>query len=635
MKLTTKIVSAWIVLTLTALPLAAQDEGQAGTESLFKDGFGARASGLGQAYTALANDPSAVFWNPAGLEYVYQQSVMLYHMSLFEGTNYDFIAYAMPTLKLGTFAIGLGRIGTGDITERTASRIALGTFTWETYQAYLSYAKKLPLDITVGASVKVLRRAWSGLSTEGTLIDHGVGMDFGLMWRPTLFEGNLLQNWSLGLNIRNLFAPQLNEGVDIDALPISVRFGLMKQIPFSGLGNRLSLLFDLDYSQERDMLFHFGTEYRFMNMGMVRLGYDGVGMTFGAGIEYKFMQLDYAYANSSYGDYFSAVHRISLSFNFGLNRDELFEIAEAERIAEEERLIAEMRERDRQKFIAEHLEKGNQFFEQGDMFNAIVEYQQVIGQDPFNQRANAMLDSANVQLKKQFEKQQELAVQNALDKDRAQRDQKFIDEHFQKGRLLLDKKQYTEALIEFNMALERDPENETIKAGIATTKRRIREETTRLINKGRQEFQKGNYAEALRLLADARLLGGDDQRIQNEIEPLVKRIKLQEKIQKGLGLYEIGEYDKALKLFEEALTIDPNDELVKQYYERSKVESTGKEEQMDAETERQYLKGVDYFVKGDYQQAISIWEEIVKKYPYNKKVLKALKGARERLKKME
>jgi len=54
---------------------------------------------------------------------------------------------------------------------------------------------------------------------------------------------------------------------------------------------------------------------------------------------------------------------------------------------------------------------------------------------------------------------------------------------------------------------------------------------------------------------------------------------------------------------------------------------------MDPETERRYLRGVDYFVKGEYREAISIWEEILKDHPYNKKVLKALKGARERLKK--
>ena len=635
MKLTRRIVSVCILVMLIVLPLSAQNEDQAGTENLFKAGFGARASGLGQAYTALAEDPSAVFWNPAGLEYVYQQSVMLFHMSLFEGTNYDFLAYAVPTFKVGTFAIGIARIGMGGITERTINKVALATFSWETYQAYLSYAKKIMWDVTVGASIKVLRVGWGSRTSEGALIDHGVGMDLGFMWRPQIFNDAILQNWSLGLNIRNLFAPQLNEGVDIDVLPLSVRFGLMKQIPFTGMGGTLSVLFDLDYSEHRDMLFHFGSEYRFMDMGMIRVGYDGTGVTFGAGLQYKFMQLDYAYSNSTYGDYFPAVHKISLSFNFGLNRDQLFEIAEAERKAEEERVIAEMRERDRQKFIAEHLEKGEEFFNKGEMFNAIVEYQQVIGQDPFNQRANIMLDSANVLLNREFERRQNLAVQSALDNDRAQRDKEFIQEHFQKGRLLLDKNQFTEALIEFNMALERDPKNETIKAGIATTKRRMAEETTRLITQGRQQFQRGNYGEALRLLAEARILGGDDQRIQNEIEPLVKRIKLQEKIQKGLGLYEIGEYDKALKLFEEALAIDPKDELVKQYYERSRVESATTEEQMDPESERKYLIGVDHFVKGEYQQAVNIWEEVAKKYPYNKKLRKALKGVRDRLKKME
>ena len=634
MKLTRIIVSVWIFTLLAIAPLAAQDDEQGGTESLFKAGFGARASGLGQAYTALAEDPSAVFWNPAGLEYVYQQSVMLFHMSLFEGTNYDFLAYAVPTLKVGTFAIGIARLGIGGIEERSDSKVKLRTFDWETYQAYLSYAKKIMWDITAGASIKVLRTDWGSRANEGALVDHGVGMDLGLMWRPKIFEGAFLQNWSLGLNIRNLFAPQLNEGVEVDVLPLSVRFGIMKQIPFSGIGG-LNVLFDLDYSQQRDMLFHFGAEYSFMDMGMVRVGYDGNGVTFGAGIAYKFMQLDYAYTNSTYGDYFPAVHKISLSFNFGLNRDQLFEIAEAERKAEEARVIADMRERDRQKFIAEHLKKAEDFFDNGEMFNAIVEYQQVIGQDPFNQKANMMLDSANVLLNKEFERRQELAVQNALDNERAQQDKEFIQEHFQKARLLLDKNQFTEALIEFNMALERDPQNETIKAGIATTKRRMAEETTRLITQARQQFQKGNYSEALRLLADARILGGDDQRIQSEIEPLVKRIKLQEKIQKGLGLYEIGEYDKALKLFEEALAIDPKDELVKQYYERSKIESSTTEEQMDPDSERKYLIGVDHFVKGEYRQAVKIWEEVAKKHPYNKKLLKALKGARDRLKKME
>jgi putative transposase len=92
--------------------------GQGGTESNLSLGFGARAFSMGRAFTALSDDPTAVFWNPAGLEYVYQQSATFFHTSLFEGANYDFLGYAFPTLNLGTFGVGVGRIGIGGIKQR-------------------------------------------------------------------------------------------------------------------------------------------------------------------------------------------------------------------------------------------------------------------------------------------------------------------------------------------------------------------------------------------------------------------------------------------------------------------------------------------------------------------------------------
>jgi hypothetical protein len=95
----------------------AQD-GDGGTESNFSIGFGARAMGMGSAFTALADDATAVFWNPAGLENIYQQSVTLFYTQLLEG-DYQFIGYALPTLNIGTFGMGLGRIGVGGIRQTT------------------------------------------------------------------------------------------------------------------------------------------------------------------------------------------------------------------------------------------------------------------------------------------------------------------------------------------------------------------------------------------------------------------------------------------------------------------------------------------------------------------------------------
>lgn len=622
-----KILLSVLILIMSVNVYAQNEEG--GTESNLSLGFGARALSLGQAFTAAADDPTAVFWNPAGLEHVYQQSVSLFHATLFEGALYDFLGYAYPTLKLGTFGFGIARIGIGGVPHTGSGNEILGSdISLDEYHGFFSYAKRLPWDITAGFTVRAVRRAWSGIDGEK---DTGIGMDFGLLYKPQFFSASFLQDWTIGLNIKNAFAPQLNEGQAVDVFPLGVRLGIGKKIYMFEGGSQLQILFDTDYSANRDLRFHFGTEYKFRDLGALRVGFDGFSPTFGAGMQYSIFQIDYAFGRVSPADYFSSVHQFSLSFNFGLNRNQLLSLAAAERKEEEERLIADIREADRQKFIAEHLKKADNYFSESKYFDAIVEYQQVIGQDAFNKRATVMLDSSESLFQNQREQEQSLAVESALNTERTEATRAFIEDHFNKGRLYLDKKQFTEALIEFNMARDKAPQEVTILAAIQTTKRRMAEETNRLVQQGRQEFRNGNYAKALGLLADARLLGGDNQVIQTEIETLSKRIKLQEDIQKGIGLFDIGEYDQAVSVFEEALKLNPDSKLAKQYYEKSKIETVGKSEPLDAAAEGRYLRGVDKFVKGKYQEAVTIWEKLLQEHPYNKKILKALEGARDRL----
>ncbi len=616
--------------------LSYAQDGDGGTESNFHIGFGARAMGLGSAFTALADDPTAVFWNSAGLENIYSQSVTLFYTQLIEG-DYQFIGYAFPTLNLGTFGIGLGRIGVSDIPQTNEFEPLGNSFDFGEYQAYLSYAKDLMWNITAGTSVRVLYRGWSGLQnidgTNSDLNDFGIGADFGFMYRPDWFGSPILQDWALGLNVINLFPPQMNEGDNIDEFPLTFKFGISKKIRFAGSGN-LNLLFDINHSVNRSMRFHMGTEYSFRDVGMLRVGFNNSSPAFGAGLKYSMFQIDYGMGNSQatneYPDMLNTMHRISFTINFGLNRDELFAIAEDKRIRNEERIIAEIREADKQKFIAERLKQADTYFQENNYLDAIVEYQQVIGADPFHFRAKVMLDSANGLLQKGFEDEQALAVQDALDKERAENDRAFIEEHYERGRTYLDKKQFTEALIEFNIALERDPDQETVKEAIRTTQRRLNEEINNLLARSRREMQDENYSEALRLLSDARLLGGDNTSVMREIETLTQRIKLQDNIRKGLELYDLGEFNRALELFEDALQADPENNLVKQYYERSRIEMSSDEQIMDAETNRRYYEGVELFLIGKYTEAIAIWQEILEDHPYNKKVLEAIRNAEER-----
>jgi len=617
-----------VLILMTGLKVLAQDGGT--VSNLSSGGIGSRALGVGNAFTALADDPSAVFWNPAGLEYVSQQSLMLFHMTVFEGTLYDFIGYSYPTLSLGSFGAGIGRIGTGGVDQRDIYNNPQGTAAYEEYQFFLSYAKRLPWDVTLGTTIKAVRRGWSNIYSEGNLSDVGVGLDLGLMYRPEYFSSVLLRDWSVGLNLQNIVPPKLNEGLASDDLPLSVKAGLMRRIPLPG--SVLNLLMDTDITRNRDLRLHFGAEYRYGTLGNLRLGFDPSGLTYGAGTQYSIFQVDYGFGNSFSSAVFSPMHRITVSVNFGRNREEMFRLAETRRQAEEERIIAEVRELDKQRSIATHLKQAGTFFTDQKYMDAIVEYQQVLSEDPFHPEAKMMLDSSNALLAKDFQNQQNLAVQAAIDKERAEQDQLFIARHYERGRILIDQKQFTEALIEFNLGLERDPQNSQLTEAIATTRRRLNEEIGSLLAKIRTEFTNQNYSEALRLVADARLLGGDNPQVLQQLETLAERIKIQDNIQRGLLLYEIGQYDDALQVFEQAMQLDPENPLLRQYYDETRMETSAASDVMDPETERRYLEGVDLFLSGKYQPAIDLWEEVLKKHPYNKKILAAIKGARERLK---
>ena len=625
-----------IILPMTTF---AQDgSGQGGTRSNFTFGFGARAMGLGNAYVAMADDPTAVYWNPAGLDYIYQQSLTFFHASLPEGGLYDFFGYAYPTLDLGTFAIGIGRIGTGDIDQYNIAGDRVGSaFSYDNYRLYLSYGLKLPYNLSAGLSIKVLRQGFYNISLAeygGDVNATGVGMDLGILYKPEFSTSSLLRDWSIGLNVQNMFQPQLKLGDITDIIPLSLRFGLMRTIPISGTG-AFNILLDLDKSSTTGLGIFFGTEFNYQDIGKVRVGYNNNSVAFGAGVEYKMFQIDYAFGNPSYDAMLPPIHRISLTINFGMNRDEMFEIVEQLRLEEETQLAAEIREADKQKFIAEHLQKADAYLKENQYLDAIVEYQQVIGTDPFHQHAKIMLDSANTLLASEFQDQQNQAVLVALDRDRAESDARFVNEHYDQGRLYLDQKQYTKALIEFNLALQRDPENQQVLAGIQTTRRRLNEDLNALMRKGRSEMSGQNYSEALRLFSEARLLAEDDTRVKKEVDTLVGRVKLQESIQQGIMLYDIGQYDQALQIFENVLAEDPQNQFIKQYYRRTQLEALAVTDPMEPETERQYLQGVEMFLLGKYRDAITIWEEILKDHPYNKKVLEAINGAQERIKRTE
>lgn len=623
------IIACWLLIP--PFNLSAQ-EGKAGTQNILHEvGAGARVFGLGRAFVALADDPSAVYWNPAGLEYVPRMSFSLFHTPLIvQGASYDFIGFVYPTLQLGTVGIGYARVGVGDIKVVNENNVYedgdISSFDFS--EIYISYAKKVIWGLTPGLTFKVQRQSFSFTNQ----VTSAFGFDVGLMYRPN-FDSPFLQNLSVGFHFQNLIKQQLKLGANADSLANRLSFGLMKSIPI-GLSGKMNFVLDYVQGEYEGGSIHTGAEYIFRDMGTLRLGYDRDTPAFGAGIIYKFVNIDYSFGNLSTDGEFGASHRFSLTFNLGKTREEKILIAQEERKKRDIELIEQTREEERQRRIAEHMVKGRDYLDKGNYFDAYSEFQQVMADEPFHKTAKVLFDSTKTLIQKQFDKRQQEALANALDKELAAENQKFIELHFQQGHIHLQNKQFTDALKEFNYAMER-VEDDSLKAliteAVNTTNRQLNAEVKRLVTDARQEFQQGNYSDALRILSEAFLLSPESPELKDEIDTLTKRIKLQQYTIKGLALLELGEYQEANVVFEEALKLDPSNEAIRKYYEQTKRELGSKREKMDPESERQYLIGTEHFLAGRYDKALEIWKALAEKYPYNKKLQDAIKTTEDRI----
>ena len=92
------IILAVYSLAIAHPVLAAGDPGTTVADFL-NIGIGARASGMGGAFTGLADDASAIYWNPGGLTQLQRPETMGMYTVWLADTSYQFVGGAGPTLR--------------------------------------------------------------------------------------------------------------------------------------------------------------------------------------------------------------------------------------------------------------------------------------------------------------------------------------------------------------------------------------------------------------------------------------------------------------------------------------------------------------------------------------------------------
>lgn len=300
-----------------------------------KVGIGARALGMGGAFTAIADDAGAGWWNPAGLALLERPNVQMTHAEMFGSiVKHDVISGALPIGRNGgRSSVGLTviRLGVDDIQvtrdaleQETGGLVRVNPDKVRLESAYdlgilFSYARGLGQAWALGGNVKMIRQS---LVDEGS--SFGIGADLGLLWFPgsattlglRLADITTTQiKWDTGR--QETVAPTVTVGgqatKDVDFLKGTITGAADVQMAFENLGDA-----DQFSSGSFSGNLHAGVEYWYNSAVALRVGTNAGHFAAGAGVRFRLGALqrfgvDYAFLDH---DELDSTNRVSLNLGW-------------------------------------------------------------------------------------------------------------------------------------------------------------------------------------------------------------------------------------------------------------------------------------------------------------------------------
>ena len=332
----------YILCALVVVSLSAQAQlipnlgGQRAGSSAFqflKIGVGARGIAMGESFVAVANDASALFWNPAGLVQFTENQVIASRTEYVVDIKHDFFGVVYHLGESDALGASFSSLHMDDM-EITTEAQPFGTgryFTFGDIAVGVSYSKKMTDQFSFGATIRYAEETLDVLKMRSVMVDLGT-----LYWTglgSTRFAVTI-SNFGADVQPKGTVT-QFNGSRVSDfqsfSLPTVFKLGIATEFIEDEI-SRLTTSLQLNHPNDNAEHFRIGAEYAYENTFFLRAGVKRTigqrlfgrdetspeDFTLGAGIaldvkEFTRVSADYAFARFSD---LGSVHRISLSFTY-------------------------------------------------------------------------------------------------------------------------------------------------------------------------------------------------------------------------------------------------------------------------------------------------------------------------------
>jgi len=302
-------------------------------------GVGTRAIGMGGAFVAVANDPSALYWNPGAISRTGMREVSFEHVNWIFGTSLNWLGGVLAIDENNAVGLSIVYLDYGEEEVTTVSSPeGIGT-KWGAADLAISasYARNLTDWFSIGGSAKFIQqRIWNESGTAFAL-------DVGLLF---LTEFNGLR---IGMDIANFGTDLKMTGEDLYVmhdpdpsikgnnknilgayetqswpLPLIFRVGLAMDVVKTE-DSRVTLAADAIHPNDNAQVVNLGAEATWRDLISARLGYRSLfqpdaqgGLTLGLGLQYVLTNNLTAKVDYSYQDFglLNNVQRFSIGLKF-------------------------------------------------------------------------------------------------------------------------------------------------------------------------------------------------------------------------------------------------------------------------------------------------------------------------------